>query len=77
MYIFHHVPTPWHITPAANDDVLGCDAVRELDTMSYQAPEFYVKHGYHVAGAFPDWDCHGHAKMHFPKSFTAPSSSAP
>lgn len=48
-----------------------------VDTMSYQAPEFYLKHGYRVAGEFPDWDSHGHAKMHFLKSLTGASSSAP
>jgi GNAT superfamily N-acetyltransferase len=39
-----------------------------VDTMSYQAPEFYLKHGYRIAGEFPDWDSHGHAKLHFLKA---------
>lgn len=51
-----------------------------VDTMSYQAPGFYQKHGYRIAGEFPDWDSHGHAKLHFLKSLTtvsSPPSSAP
>ncbi|MEZ0277478.1 MAG: GNAT family N-acetyltransferase [Roseimicrobium sp.] len=47
-----------------------------VDTMSYQAPEFYLKHGFRVAGEFPDWDSHGHAKLHFIKSLQ-PSSTSP
>ena len=31
----------------------GCHHVH-LDTMSWQAPEFYQKHGYHVIGILPD-----------------------
>ena len=31
----------------------GCHHVH-LDTMSWQAPEFYQKHGYEVIGIFPD-----------------------
>jgi ribosomal protein S18 acetylase RimI-like enzyme len=33
-----------------------------LDTMSYQARDFYVKLGYRVAGSLEDWDSHGHTK---------------
>jgi ribosomal protein S18 acetylase RimI-like enzyme len=33
-----------------------------LDTMSYQARDFYVKLGYRVAGTLEDWDSHGHTK---------------
>lgn len=29
-----------------------------VDTMSYQAPEFYLRSGYRIAGEFPDWDSH-------------------
>ncbi|RBP44506.1 acetyltransferase (GNAT) family protein [Roseimicrobium gellanilyticum] len=47
-----------------------------VDTMSYQAPEFYLKHGYRLAGEFPNWDSHGHAKMHFLKSIS-PASLSP
>jgi GNAT superfamily N-acetyltransferase len=45
-----------------------------VDTMSYQAPEFYLKRGYRIAGEFPDWDSHGHAKLHFLKSLARTSS---
>jgi GNAT superfamily N-acetyltransferase len=37
------------------------------DTMEYQAPEFYRKLGYRVAGRLDDWDSHGHAKFFFVK----------
>jgi GNAT superfamily N-acetyltransferase len=33
-----------------------------LDTMSYQARDFYIKLGYRVAGALEDWDSHGNTK---------------
>ena len=35
--------------------------------MSYQAPEFYERLGYHVVGRIPDWDSHGHDKLYFTK----------
>lgn len=37
------------------------------DTMDYQAPTFYQKAGYHVAGKLEDWDSHGHQKYFFKK----------
>jgi ribosomal protein S18 acetylase RimI-like enzyme len=45
----------------------GCRYVF-LDTMSYQAPEFYRKLGYHVAGELADWDSHGSVKYFFVKT---------
>jgi ribosomal protein S18 acetylase RimI-like enzyme len=39
-----------------------------LDTMSYQAPDFYRKRGYRVAGEIADWDSHGHTKFWFTKA---------
>ena len=34
-----------------------------VDTMDYQAPEFYQRLGYKIAGQIDDWDSHGHAKL--------------
>ena len=34
-----------------------------VDTLDYQAPDFYRALGYKVAGTLPDWDSHGHAKL--------------
>lgn len=39
-----------------------------VDTMSYQAPEFYQRLGYGVAGRIEDWDSHGHAKFFLTKT---------
>lgn len=39
-----------------------------VDTMEYQAPRFYLKHGFEVVGRIPDWDSHGHAKLYLRKS---------
>ncbi|OAI57005.1 hypothetical protein AYO49_00365 [Verrucomicrobiaceae bacterium SCGC AG-212-N21] len=44
-----------------------------VDTMEYQAPRFYLAHGYQVVGEIPDWDSHGHRKMFFAKELGAPS----
>ena len=38
-----------------------------LDTMDYQAPDFYLKLGYQVAGRIDNWDSHGHTKYLFTK----------
>jgi len=38
-----------------------------VDTMEYQAPDFYIAHGYTVAGEIPDWDSHGHRKIYLSK----------
>jgi GNAT superfamily N-acetyltransferase len=38
-----------------------------VDTMEYQAPDFYGRSGYSIAGQIPDWDSHGHAKFFFTK----------
>lgn len=37
------------------------------DTMEYQAPGFYQRLGYQLAGKLEDWDSHGHAKFFFVK----------
>lgn len=39
-----------------------------VDTMEYQAPQFYLSHGFQIVGQIPDWDSHGHSKMYFSKS---------
>ena len=38
-----------------------------VDTMDYQAPQFYLSHGFEIVGQIPDWDSHGHSKMYFSK----------
>jgi GNAT superfamily N-acetyltransferase len=39
-----------------------------VDTMDYQAPKFYEKMDYAIAGQLNDWDSHGHDKVFFVKS---------
>lgn len=39
-----------------------------VDTMDYQAPQFYLSHGFKIVGQIPDWDSHGHSKIYFFKS---------
>jgi GNAT superfamily N-acetyltransferase len=34
-----------------------------VDTMSYQAPEFYKRCGYKIVGEIPNWDSFGHSKL--------------
>ena len=41
-----------------------------LDTADYQAPKFYEKIGYEMAGQLPDWDSHGHTKYFFIRRLT-------
>jgi GNAT superfamily N-acetyltransferase len=38
-----------------------------VDTMEYQAPDFYARSGYRLAGTLEDWDSHGHKKLFFVK----------
>ena len=38
-----------------------------VDTMEYQAPRFYLAHGFDIVGQIPDWDSRGHAKLYFSK----------
>ncbi len=38
-----------------------------VDTMEYQSPAFYVRHGYAEVGGIADWDSQGHAKYFFTK----------
>lgn len=38
-----------------------------VDTMEYQAPQFYVKQGYEIVGRLEDWDSHSHAKLFLTK----------
>lgn len=37
------------------------------DTMEYQAPSFYQKAGYKIAGELDNWDSHGQKKFFFTK----------
>ena len=39
-----------------------------IDTMSYQAPEFYASLGYLEVGRIENWDSHGHHKVFFTKN---------
>ncbi|QDU78088.1 Acetyltransferase (GNAT) family protein [Bremerella volcania] len=45
---------------------MGCKYLY-ADTMQYQAPQFYLKHGFQVAGQIPNWDSHGHTKFFMTK----------
>ncbi|HEX4143407.1 MAG TPA: GNAT family N-acetyltransferase [Pirellulales bacterium] len=38
-----------------------------VDTLDYQAPDFYRKLGYQLVGRLENWDSHGHAKCFFTK----------
>ena len=44
-----------------------------VDTMEYQAPQFYLSHGFETVGQIPDWDSHGHSKMYFSKPLLRPA----
>jgi GNAT superfamily N-acetyltransferase len=44
----------------------GCQYVY-VDTMSFQAYEFYLKSGYTEVGRYKDWDSHGHDKIYLQK----------
>jgi len=44
----------------------GCE-YSYVDTMSFQAPEFYLALGYEESGRLKDWDSHGHDKMFLTK----------
>jgi GNAT superfamily N-acetyltransferase len=50
-------------------DLAEAEAIRRgcqyayVDTMDYQAPDFYHRLGYTIAGQLDDWDSHGHAKL--------------
>ena len=46
-----------------------------VDTMDYQAPQFYLSHGFAIVGQIPDWDSHGHSKMYFSKPLKAQAFS--
>lgn len=52
----------------------GCKHVY-VDTMDYQAPQFYLSHGFKIMGQIPDWDSHGHSKIYFSKSVQTPALS--
>lgn len=38
-----------------------------VDTMEYQAPRFYLAHGFVTVGEIPDWDSRGHSKLYLSK----------
>jgi len=39
-----------------------------VDTMSFQALEFYLKSGYEEVGRYKDWDSHCHDKVYLQKT---------
>lgn len=41
-----------------------------VDSMSHQAPNFYLGNGYQEVGRLPNWDSHGHDKFFFTKPLT-------
>jgi GNAT superfamily N-acetyltransferase len=41
-----------------------------VDTMSYQAPDFYPRLGYTQVGRIQHWDSHGHDKLFFTKTLS-------
>lgn len=48
-----------------------------VDTMSCQAPGFYLRQGYRIVGELPDWDSHGHAKLHMIKDISRRADNEP
>jgi GNAT superfamily N-acetyltransferase len=46
--------------------VRGCKYAY-ADTMEYQAPRFYLAHGFGIVGQIPDWDSRGHTKLYLSK----------
>lgn len=56
--------------------VRGC-RYAYADTMSYQAPAFYERAGYTLAGRLPDWDSHGHDKLFFIKHLSPSGERSP
>lgn len=45
----------------------GCEHAY-VETMEYQAPRFYLGHGYRVVGEIPNWDSQGHRKYFLTKN---------
>jgi len=42
-----------------------------VDTMEYQAPRFYLAHGFEIIGEIPDWDSHGYRQFFLTKRLHA------
>jgi len=47
-----------------------------VDTMEYQAPRFYLAHGFGIVGQIPDWDSRGHSKLYLSKRLRMPTGVA-
>ena len=46
-----------------------------VDTMSFQAPDFYFALGYEESGRLRNWDSHGHDKIFLTKTLTNSNQS--
>ncbi len=46
-----------------------------VDTMSFQAPDFYLSLGYEESGRLQNWDSHGHDKIFLTKKIKLPGES--
>jgi GNAT superfamily N-acetyltransferase len=63
-----------HLMALAEEEALRRECKYSfLDTMDYQAPDFYQKLGYQICGRLDDWDSHGHAKYFLRKSLVVRS----
>jgi len=55
------------LAEAERQAIERCCKYAYVDTMEYQAPRFYLSHGFLTVGEIPDWDSRGHNKFYFSK----------